>query len=425
MLNLTRFARRAMRNSISKSRSNPRSSKNTSASRNISSSASSGSSKQVSGPPKWLWATAVVSAAGVGGWSWSSFLGGSKKRQDEVDTAKQNYLTCIGDDVSLPLPDEECVITFVPDVPPPITRDYPVRLRLDMDTSLRQVPLDGSKLYEIWSFNGGAPGPFIRAREGDVLDISFTNKDTSGMWHNIDFHAISGPGGGAGVLTAEKNETRSGQFKLMYPGLYIYHCAVHPVAHHIANGMYGLILVEPAEGLPPVDKEFCVVQSEFYTNDEPEEKGSNLLGMNEERLVDENPNYVVFNGRVNSMTTSDGGSPLVATAGERVRIFFGNAGPNLVSSFHVIGAIFDKVYREGDLMTPPARGLQTTLVPAGGAAVVEFVPTTPGNLTLVDHSISRIDKGAVGFLTVEGPVCPNVFHSDKEARPCKPCKIHP
>jgi copper-containing nitrite reductase len=293
-----------------------------------------------------------------------------------------------------------------------------------MNTSLRQVPLDSTHLYEIWSFNGGAPGPFIRARQGDVLDISFTNNDESGMWHNIDFHAVSGPGGGAGVLTAEKDETRSASFKLLYPGLFIYHCAVHPVAHHVANGMYGMILVEPEEGLPKVDREFAVVQSEFYTNDEPDEPGSRVLSLNDDRLMDENPNYVVFNGRVGSMTNDDG-QPLLAKAGERVRIFFGNAGPNLVSSFHVIGAIFDKVYREGDLITPPARGLQTTLVPAGGASVVELVPTTPGTLTLVDHSIVRIEKGCVGFLNVEGPVCPTVFHSDKEARPCRPCKIHP
>ena len=294
-----------------------------------------------------------------------------------------------------------------------------------MNTSLRQVPLDATNLYEIWSFNGGAPGPFIRARQGDVLDVSFTNNDESGMWHNLDFHAVSGPGGGAGVTTVEKNETRSAQFKLLSPGLFIYHCAVHPVGHHVANGMYGLILVEPEEGLPPVDREYVVVQSEFYTNDEPDEPGSHVLSMNEQRLMDENPNYVVFNGRVDSMTTENGGQPLIAKAGERVRIFFGNAGPNLVSSFHIIGTVLDKVYREGDLISPPARGLQTTLVPAGGAAVVEFVPTSPGTLTLVDHSIIRIEKGAVGFVNVEGPVCPNVFHSDKEARPCKPCKLHP
>jgi len=318
-------------------------------------------------------------------------------------------------------------MTFVPNVPPPITRKYPARLRLDMNTSLRQVPLDSLHDYEIWSFNGGAPGPFIRARRGDVLDVSFTNLDESGMWHNVDFHAVSGPGGGAGVLTSEPKETRSAQFKLLYPGLFIYHCAVYPVAHHVANGMYGMILVEPEEGLPPVDREFAVVQSEFYTNDEPDEKGSKVLSMNEDRLMSEDPNYVVFNGCVGSMTDEDPalGKPLEAQAGERVRIFFGNAGPNLVSSFHIIGGIFDKVYREGDLISPPARGLQTTLVPAGGASVVELVPTTPGVLTLVDHSVTRFDKGAIGFLDVQGPVCPNVFHSDKEARPCKPCKIHP
>lgn len=369
----------------------------------------------------WLWT--AVTLGGLGG-VLGNFLPWDKSKNEDKDMAKETYLSCLGDEVDQPLPDEEAIITFAPEVPPPITRKYPVRLRVDMNTQVKAVPLDGTHLYEIWGFNGGAPGPFIRARVGDVLDLSFTNEDETGMWHNLDFHSISGPGGGAPVLTCEKNETRTASFRMMYPGLFIYHCAVDPVATHIANGMYGAMLVEPEEGLPPVDKEFYVVQSEFYTEDEADPE-THILAINEERLMDENPNYVVFNGSVGSMMESRGGQSLKMNAGERARIFFANAGPNLVSSFHVIGAIFDKVYREGDLISPPARGLQTTLVPAGGCAVVEFVPTTPGNLTLVDHSIVRIEKGAVGWVSVDGPACPRVYHSDKEPRPCKPCVLHP
>jgi copper-containing nitrite reductase len=339
----------------------------------------------------------------------------------------------------LPLPVEDAILTFAPEVPPPITREYPVRLRVDMNTNLRTVPLDESHKYEIWSFNGGTPGPFIRARVGDVLDVSFTNNDTTGMWHNIDFHSVIGPGGGAPVLTCEKNETKSAQFHLLHPGLFIYHCAVYPLAYHMANGMYGIMLVEPKEGLPKVDREYYVVQSEFYAMDadeDPVEVGvidadpllsrRRLLTLDEDRLMDENPTHVVFNGMVGSMVTdSDVGKPLEANCGERVRLYFGNAGPNLVSSFHVIGAILDKVWREGDLISPPARSLQTTLVPAGGVSVVELVPSIPGTLTMVDHSIVRTEKGAVGFINVSGPPCPSVYHSDAAPRVCKPCKIHP
>lgn len=339
-------------------------------------------------------------------------------------------------DEALALPTEQALITFAPEVPPPINRNYPVRLRADMNTFIRRIPLDESGAYDIWSFNGDAPGPFLRARVGDTLDLSFTNEDETGMWHNIDMHCITGPGGGTPHTTCIKGETRTSSFKLLHPGLFIYHCAVDPVAHHIANGMYGLVLVEPQEGLPKVDREYFVVQSEFYTQDDeidpdalpetrPELIGKRLLTIDEKALMDENPTHVVFNGRVGKHTHAEGGQPLTANAGERVRLFVGNAGPNLVSSFHVIGGIFDKVYREGDLISPPARALQTTLVPAGGAAVVELVPAIPGTLTIVDHSISRIEKGAVAFLDITGPPCANIYHSDLEPRICQPCKIHP
>lgn len=324
------------------------------------------------------------------------------------------------------LPNLDADITFAPDVPPPIRREYPVNLKVDLNTSVRVLPLDESHSFSMWTFNGGVPGPFVRARVGDTLDISFTNNDESGMWHNLDFHAISGPGGGAPVLTAIKGETRSGQFKLLYPGLFVYHCAIAPVATHMANGMYGCILVEPEQGLPPVDKEYFVVQSEFYTNDEPDDPKDlkRTLSLNEERLNAETPTHVVFNGAVGAHV-DEGGQPLKANVGDKVRLYVANVGPNLISSFHVIGGIFDKVYREGDLISPPARGLQTTLVPAGGVTIVELNTPVPGTLTLVDHAITRIEKGAVAFLNVEGPPCSEIYHSDLEPRICKGCKIHP
>jgi copper-containing nitrite reductase len=223
------------------------------------------------------------------------------------------------------------------------------------------------------------------------------------MPHNLDFHAVSGPGGGGAVTTVVAGGHATARFKLLYPGLFVYHCGAAPVMVHLANGMYGLLLVEPEEGLPAADREYYVMQSEFYTT-APKE-GSNLVEYSHEDGLAENPRYIVFNA--GSPLMNDGA--LQANVGERVRIYFGNAGPNKISSFHVVGAVMDKVYREGDLMTAPARGLQTTLVPAGGAAVVEIVPQMPGMYAFLDHAIFRIEKGAMGMLKVDGAARPDIY----------------
>jgi len=145
------------------------------------------------------------------------------------------------------LPVEDARLAFAPHVPPPIRRDYPAKVRVEMDTNIAIIPLTRQHKYKAWTFNGHVPGPFIRARQGDTLEVAFTNRDEDGIAHNIFFHAVTGPGGGSQVLFAEQDERRVGRFKLLYPGLYIYHCAAAPIPMHIANGMYGLVLVESAD----------------------------------------------------------------------------------------------------------------------------------------------------------------------------------
>jgi copper-containing nitrite reductase len=315
---------------------------------------------------------------------------------------------------------EQAQLTFAPDVPPPIGRRPPAIVEVHLTSGVFTNQLKGEIKYAYWSFNGHTPGPFIRAREGDTLELHVANTDDSGKPHNCDLHAVTGPGGGAPVSTVVKGEERVSWFKLLQPGLYIYHCAAPPVMDHIANGMYGMILVEPKRGLRKVDREFYVMQSEVYTKDAPED--AEFLEYSHEKGLQERPTFVVFNGRVNSLT---GKNSLKARVGERVRIYFGDAGPNLISSFHIIGTIFDKVYREGDLISPPARSVQTTLVPSGGATVVEFDAKVPGTYTLVDHAIFRIEQGAVGYLEVGGnPQC-SIYHSDKDPVRCKGCLVHP
>ena len=318
------------------------------------------------------------------------------------------------------LPVIEAQVAYAPEVPPPVMRKKPVVVRVHLDSGVDVMPIDGTSTYQYWTFNDHVPGPFIRAREGDTLEVHVTNSDASGMPHNVDFHAVTGPGGGATVTTVVQGDERVAWFKLLHPGLYVHHCAAPPVMDHIANGMYGLILVEPQRGLPQVDREFYVLQSEFYATDAGE--GSAHLAFSHDDGAIEHPRFVVFNGRVGSLL---GEGALKAKTGESVRIYFGNAGPNLISSFHVIGEIFDNVYREADLISEPGHSIQTTLVPAGGATVVEFGLEVPGNYTLVDHAIFRIGKGAVGYLQVEGEPRHDIYMSQEEAQTCPGCLVHP
>ncbi|MGI8966947.1 MAG: multicopper oxidase domain-containing protein [Limisphaerales bacterium] len=300
---------------------------------------------------------------------------------------------------------EKAQLTHAPLVPPPITRTNPAIVQVYMNAGYKTMELAPGFKYTFWTFNGSTPGPMIRARVGDALEVLLSNSDDRGMAHDIDFHAVTGPGGGSAVLGVTLGQIVMAQFKLLHPGLFIYHCAQAPVEDHIANGMYGLILVEPEKPLPKVDREFYVLQSEFYTKP----TGQPLEYAPEEGLM-EHPRFVVFNGRVGSL---NGTNALQVKTGESVRIYFGNAGPNLASSFHVIGAVFDRLYREGDLLSPPARSVAVTLVPAAGTAVVDMLLEVPGKYMLMDHSVFRTKQGATGTINVEGAPRPDIYHSEK------------
>ena len=301
------------------------------------------------------------------------------------------------------LPVIDAVTTHAPEVPPAIDRDYPAKVRVKMETIEKTMKMDDGVEYHYWTFNGDVPGRMIRVREGDTVEVEFSNNPSSTVPHNVDFHAATGPGGGAAASFTAPGRTSTFSFKALQPGLYIYHCAVAPVGMHIANGMYGLILVEPKEGLPKVDKEFYIVQGDFYTKGKKGAQGLQPFDM--DKAVAEQPEYVVFNGHVGAIA---GDNALKAKAGETVRMYVGNGGPNLVSSFHVIGEIFDKVYVEGGKLIN--ENVQSTIVPAGGSAMVEFKVDVPGSYTLVDHSLFRaFNKGALGQLKVEGAENPEIM----------------
>ena len=272
-----------------------------------------------------------------------------------------------------------------------------------METVEKTMKMDDGVEYHYWTFNGDVPGRMIRVREGDTVEVEFSNNPSSTVPHNVDFHAATGPGGGAEASFTAPGRTSTFSFKALQPGLYIYHCAVAPVGMHIANGMYGLILVEPKEGLPKVDKEFYIVQGDFYTKGKKGAQGLQPFDM--DKAIAEQPEYVVFNGHVGAIA---GDNALKAKAGETVRMYVGNGGPNLVSSFHVIGEIFDKVYVEGGKLIN--ENVQSTLIPAGGAAIIEFKADIPGSYTVVDHSLFRaFNKGALGQLKVEGAENPEIM----------------
>lgn len=292
--------------------------------------------------------------------------------------------------------EEEAVLTAPPNVPPPITRKHNTKLIVKLDVIEQKMDISEGVEYTFWTFGGTVPGSFIRIKEGDMVEFHLRNHPTSKMPHNIDLHAVTGPGGGASASFTLPGQETVFSFKALNPGLYVYHCATAPVGMHIANGMYGLILVEPKEGLPKVDREYYVMQGDFYTKGKYGTQGYQPFDM--EKAIDEEPTYVVFNGSTNSMT---GDAALKANVGETVRLFVGNGGPNLISSFHVIGEIFDNVYRESG--TQVDHNIQTTMIPAGGASIVEFKTEVPSSLVMVDHSIFRaFNKGALGIIKVEG-----------------------
>ena len=301
------------------------------------------------------------------------------------------------------LPVVDAIMTHAPEVPPAIDRDHPAKVRVKMETVEKTMTMEDGVEYHYWTFNGDVPGQMIRVREGDTVEVEFSNNPSSTVPHNVDFHAATGQGGGAEASFTAPGHTSTFSFKALQAGLYIYHCAVAPVGMHIANGMYGLILVEPKEGLPKVDKEFYIVQGDFYTKGKKGAQGLQPFDM--DKAIAEQPEYVVFNGHVGAIA---GDNALKAKAGETVRMYVGNGGPNLVSSFHVIGEIFDKVYVEaGKLIN---ENVQSTLIPAGGAAIVEFKADIPGSYTVVDHSLFRaFNKGALGQLKVEGAENPEIM----------------
>jgi nitrite reductase (NO-forming) len=305
--------------------------------------------------------------------------------------------------------DSAPIVRPAAEVPEATAGRKPQHVKLELETIERMGQLADGTTYRYWTFGGQVPGPFVRVRVGDIVDVNLKNHEDSWMPHNVDFHAVTGPGGGGVATVADPGQSAGFRFQALNPGLYVYHCAIPTAAQHIANGMYGLILVEPEGGLPPVDHEYYVMQGEIYTEQAFGEPGEATESY--DALLAEQPEYYVFNGAANALT---GDNALKAKVGETVRIYFGVGGPNKTSSFHVIGEIFDHVYGLASLTSTPITNVQTVAVPPGGATAVDFKVEVPGTYMLVDHALSRAARGLIGQLVVEGEEQPDIFEAHQE-----------
>ena len=287
-------------------------------------------------------------------------------------------------------------------VPPPISRTQPTTVEINTTVKEVTAELADGATYDFWTFDGTVPGPLFRAMEGDSVRLTITNPSTNKFPHDIDLHAVNGPGGGAAVTAVAPGESKTFTFMALNAGAYVYHCALPPPYLHVAQGMYGAIVVEPPGRLPKVDREFYVMQGEWYTSGAFGDKGHQTFSGT--KALAENPEHFTFNGHVAALTNL---FQLHAKVGETVRLFFGVGGPNIGSNFHVIGEIFDRVY-SGAPSTFTANE-ETWYVPPGSVSTMEMTLNEPGQYLLVDHALWRVAKGAAGVLIVDGDWDANVY----------------
>ncbi|AFO58315.1 copper-containing nitrite reductase [Natrinema sp. J7-2] len=298
------------------------------------------------------------------------------------------------------------------DIPEPVDWDKPREHDVTIRTERVTAEIEPGVTFEYMTFEGEVPGPMLRVRRGDRVNLTFDVPDDLNVAaHNMDFHAVYGPGGGANATTiAPGDDPAQLSFTADYAGVFIYHCAIPNMDQHISSGMFGSILVEPEDGLPEVDNEFYLGQHEIYTDGDLGEKGHH--GFDFDAMLKEEPTYVVFNGQAYGFTP-DGGVPMEATTGETARVYFANGGPNLLSSWHAIGNVWSRFYRDGDLLTAPDRNVETAPVAPGTTAAAEMEFPVPGPVKIVDHALTRAARrGALGVIDVSGEPTRDIYNAD-------------
>lgn len=269
-------------------------------------------------------------------------------------------------------------------------------VNVEMTAQITDIEIDKGKIYKAWTFNGQAPGPVVVVNEGDTINFTLKNMDPS-IPHSMDFHAVHAAPSKK-FIDVKPNEQGTFTYKASNPGVFMYHCGTKPVLAHIANGMHGTIIVKPKNGYPTdkeIDREYVIVQNEWYKYNDLDDMTNGV------------PSQVVFSTKAlkegqlntNGDTFSLKETPLLAKVGDRVRLYVNNVGPNEVSSFHVVGTVFDDVYIDGNPYNHQ-KGLQTVILPASGGAVVEFTVVEEGSYTIVTHQFNHVQKGAAAILKV-------------------------
>lgn len=295
-------------------------------------------------------------------------------------------------------------------IPPPINRKKPKTHRIELEAKEVIGEIEDGTKFHYMTFGGQVPAPMIRVRQGDTVILTLSSAEENIMLHNIDMHAVYGTGGGAEATFVTPGASQTIKFKAMYPGAFLYHCAVPAMDQHISSGMFGLILVEPKEGLPKVDHEFYIGQNEIYIQGNAGDDGMQEFSF--DKMKNENPDYVLLNGEKGALT-SGGYGAIKVKKGETARIFFANGGPNLTSSFHPIGNVFTKAWREGAIASSPERFVQTMTVGPGSCGIFELDFPVPSTIHLVDHALSRVEyKGMGADIEVEGSPDKSIYDPD-------------
>ena len=309
----------------------------------------------------------------------------------------------------IPLSENRGVVAVPTKIPAPIKRSHAIHNEIEIEAREVDAEIEPGAKFSYMTYDGQVPGPMMRVRVGDTVTLTLRNNAHSSTWHSIDLHAVYGPGGGAEPLMVLPGQSKTIKFKAMYPGAFIYHCGVPGMDEHMARGMFGMIVVEPEEGLPHVDREFYLGQNETYTRQKPGIPGSRDFDF--DALLREDPSYVTFNGGFNALTAKRLGA-MHAKVGESVRIFMVNTGPNLLSSLHPIGNIWTRAWMLGALAMPPMKFVQSVPVPPGNAIVADMELPVPQTIQIVDHSMSRAARqGAVAEIVVTGEENPQIFDS--------------
>lgn len=294
------------------------------------------------------------------------------------------------------------------DIPDPINRSSPKTHNIELESKEVIAEIEEGVRFRYMTFGGKVPGPMIRVRQGDTVNLTLTAASENAMLHNIDLHAVYGTGGGSAATYVTPGQAKTISFKAMYPGAFIYHCAVPRMDYHISSGMYGMIMVEPKDGLPEVDHEFYFGQNEVYTQEAAGAPG--MHEFNHTKMKEETPTYVVLNGEKNAITSERQG-PVKVKKGDTARVFMVTGGPNLTSNFHPIGNVWTKAWREGAIASEPERYVQTCQVAPGSCGIFEMEFPVAQTVHLVDHALSRVvHKGNMANIVVEGTPDPDIYN---------------